>query len=262
MVDVWIGFSLWYAVLQQTTPLVLMSDQRLFGVPLIGNVARRLGLKVSSIDTMTACLRAGNWVGLPPGGNTDQLRSIWHRTHTRMYKLQYRNGVYVPKPQTWFVFAAAQLNVKAYPLVFSGVHEITPILWESKFLFRFTGMYKLRGGEYWPGFPVSLNHFINLFVFYLTGWMDSVVAWMLFLVTNIYIDMFYSYPIFFPKVRVQCGHPILLGYPSGQLSMKQRKEENLKMLKALNDEANRCLQELDDQRPFMRHLPRFKERFV
>jgi len=186
------------------------------------------------------------------------LRSIWHRNQTRMYKLQYRNGEFIKKPQTWFVHAAAPLKVNAYPICVAGAHEVTPILWESKFIFRYSGLIRLRGGEFWPGFPLSLNHFVNLYVFYLTGLMSSPIAWLLFLFTNIYIDLFYSYPLAFPKITVRCGQTMALQYSDDALSLKQRKQENLEMLRKLNQQANDCLSEMNESRPLMGRMPCYK----
>lgn len=258
ILDIFITCYFWYGVCGQRKPIAFMSDARVFGIPIIGKNARRLGFKVSSIKAVQSCLEAGQWVILPPGGNTDQLRSIWHRNQTRMYKLQFRKGEFVERPQTWFIHAAAPLNVKAYPNCVSGAHEVTPILWESKFIFRYSGLIKLRGEEFWPGFPLTLNHFVNLYIFYLTGLMSYPVAWALFLFSNIYIDLFYSYPLVFPKIRIRCGHAKELHYSSEKLSLKQRKIENLEMLRELNRDANECLDELDRSRPIMGLLPRYK----
>ena len=258
ILDIFITCYFWYGVCEQRKPIAFMSDARVFGVPLIGKFARKLGFKVSSIKAVTNCLEAGNWVIIPPGGNTDQLRSIWHRNQTRWYKLQYRNGEFIKKPQTWFIHAAAPLKVKAYPICVAGAHDVTPILWESKMIFRYSGLIRLRGGEFWPGFPFSLNHLINLYIFYLTGLMCSRIAWVLFLITNIYIDLFYSYPVLFPKIRIRCGNAMPLQYEDDKASLKQRKVENLEMLRELNKDANQCLTELDQSRPIMGRLPKFK----
>lgn len=258
ILDIFITCYFWYGVCEQRKPIAFMSDARVFSIPIIGNNARRLGFKVSSIKAVQNCLNAGDWVILPPGGNTDQLRSIWHRNQTRMYKLQYRNGEFVKKPQTWFIHAAAPLKVKAYPICVAGAHEVTPILWESKPILRYSGLIRLRGEEFWPGFPLSFNHFINLFIFYLTGLMNSPLAWALFLFTNIYIDLFYSYPIIFSKIRIRCGQAIDLQYSDENLSLKSRKQENLELLRVLNVEANSCLSEMDKSRPLMRHIPCYK----
>ena len=258
ILDIFITCYFWYGVCGQRKPIAFMSDARVFGIPIIGKNARRLGFKVSSIKAVQSCLEAGQWVILPPGGNTDQLRSIWYRNQTRMYKLQYRNGEFVKKPQTWFIHAAAPLKAKAYPICVAGAHEVTPILWESKSILRYSGLIRLRGEEFWPGFPVSLNHFINLFIFYLTGLMSSPIAWGLFLFTNIYIDLFYSYPLAFPKIRIHCGQPTDLQYSAEDLSLKQRKQENLEILRRLNQEANRCLSEMDKARPLMGRMPCYK----
>lgn len=255
ILDIFITCYFWYGVCQQRKTIAFMSDARLFGIPIIGKNARRLGFKISSIKTVQSCLSAGEWVIIPPGGNTDQLRSIWHRNQTRMYKLQYRNGEFIKKPQTWFIHAAAPLNVKAYPICVAGAHEVTPILWESKSILRYSGLIRLRGEEYWPGFPVSANHLINLYLFYLTGLMSSPIAWALFLFTNIYIDLFYSYPVMLSRIRIRCGEPVALNYSGEGLTLKQKKQENLAILRKLNQEANDCLEEMDKARPLMGKLP-------
>ncbi len=258
ILDIFITCYFWYGVCEQRTPIAFMSDARVFGIPIIGKNARRLGFKVSSIKAVQSCLQGGQWVILPPGGNTDQLRSIWYRNQTRMYKLQYRNGEFIKKPQTWFIHAAAPLKAKAYPICVAGAHEATPILCESRSILRYSGLIRLRGEEFWPGFPLSLNHFVNLYVFYLTGLMSYPLAWLLFLFTNIYIDLFYSYPLVFPKIRIRCGQALELSYSADNLSLKQRKLENLELLRRMNREANECLNELDKSRPLMGRLPSYK----
>ncbi len=255
IIDVLLALHLWYNVFKREDALAFMSDERVFRVPIIGFFVRRIGFKVSSIHALRRCLADGHWAVIVPGGNTDQLRSIWHRNETRMYKTCYLNGKFYQKEQTWFVHAAATLGVKTYPIACAGLHEVTPILWESKAILKYTGLIKLRAGEFWPGFPVSLNHFINLTIFYWTGWMDSILAWALFLVTNIYIDLFYSYPIFFPRVRLKPAEPITLKYSSDSLSLKQRKRENLQMLAAVNQAVNHELLALNEERPIVKHLP-------
>lgn len=258
IIDVLMVCYFWYGVCEQRKPVAFMSDARVFKVPVVGYFVRRLGFKVSSIKSVRNCLAAGNWAVIPPGGNTDQLRSIWYRNQTRMYKLQYRNGEFVRKPQTWFIHAAAQLNVNAYPIACSGAHEVTPILWESKSILLYSGLIRLRGGEFWPGFPVTANHFINLYLFYLTGWMVSPIAWFLFLFANIYIDLFYSYPIFFPKVSLQAGKKMELRYSTQNLSLRQRQNEDVGFLRALNLEVNRCLENMNNTRPLMGKVPCYK----
>jgi len=236
----------------------MMSEARVLEVPLIGNICRRIGFKVASVKAAENCLTQGEWIILPPGGNTDMMRSVWHRNQTRHYKCKYKNGKFEIKPQTWIVHAAAPLSINAYPMCATGAHESTPILWESKFILKYSGLIKLRKDSYWPGFPVSLNHFINLFVFWLTGWMQYPLAWVAFIFTNIAIDLFYSYPIFFNKVRVGSGKAVKLSYSRDDLTLKERKEENLTLLRQLNQNVNECLDKMDDERPIMRHLPKFK----
>lgn len=258
IIDIFTTCYFWYAVAGQRKPLAFMSDARVFQVPVIGYYARRLGFKISSIAALKSCLEAGNWAIVPPGGNTDQLRSIWHRNQTRMYKLQYRDGKFVKKPQTWFVYAAAQLGVTAYPVSVAGAHEVTPILWESKTIFRLSGLVRLRREEFWPGFPVTLNHFINLAIFYFSGWMHSPIAWAIFLFVNIYIDLVYSYPVMIPRLRVRFGESMELKYTSDKLTVKESQKENLSMLRRLNEISNRSLVELDKGRTVFGRLPSHK----
>src|SRR5262249_9351948 len=105
----------------------------------------------------------------------------------------------------------------------------------------------------WPSFPITLNHIINLALFLLSPWSRSIVAWVVFSLANIYVDMVYAYPIFPFQVRMRVGAPIQVPKLAiGGLSAKQRVD----VYRAIHAEVERSLaamlEELDSSRPWVR----------
>jgi 1-acyl-sn-glycerol-3-phosphate acyltransferase len=169
---------------------------------------RRIGIVRASMKEMMAALRSGRFVATTPGSEVDQLRSVWERTRSRLKKLSWVGGRPVLTDPLAYVAAAVEGGFPIYPVACSGTHEMSPILWESRRILRWSGLDRVRWMGMWPSFPVTLNHLVNFGVFALTPLGASPVAWLLFVLANVYFAPLYSYPLIPVQVRIRVGDPI------------------------------------------------------
>lgn len=224
-----------------------MSVQRTFGLPIIGSIARRIGLRPPTPAALGECLRAGGWVLLAPGGDTDMRRPIWQRNRVRFKKSLFVGGRRVLRDNLWYLDAALAVGVPVYPVAISGTHEMTPILWESTRFFRWCGLHWLRADESWPGFSLTLNHLLNAALFATTSFAVSPIAWAIFLAVHIYCEFAYFYPLFPFQVKMHLCQPVTgEPYPAGGLAARQAAQHDA------NDQVvsriNSALERLDRER--------------
>lgn len=109
--------------------------------------------------------------------------------------------------QRSYVKVAQQTHCPIVPVAISGSHETVPILWSSRFLWRWIPSVR----SVVPGagrFPITLDHFLNLAVFLLLPIRHGLLAWLLFAILNLYVDAVFFWPWLPAKIRVSFGDPI------------------------------------------------------
>ena len=232
--------------------LMAMSEETVFKIPGLGDIAARTGLKVPSVRCLDDCLDQHCWVLVTPGANTDQLRSIWLRRRPRFQRAIFLNGRRIFRDQTWYIDSALRRNLPLYPVSVSGTHEMTPILWESSRLYRWSGLAKWRGDEHWPGFPITLNHVLHAGLLALSPLGASPVAWAIFVLLHVYVDVLYSYPLFPFQIKVHFGSPIRAGDYLEASSVAERQRIRRRVHQELVESVREGLRRLDEDRLWYR----------
>ena len=214
---------------------------------------RRIGIVRASMKGMMEALRSGRFVATTPGSEVDQLRSVWQRNVPRLKRVTWVGKRAVLVDSLAYVAAAAEGGFPIYPTACSGTHEMSPILWESRCLLRWTGIHRMRWMGMWPSFPITLNHFINFTVFALTPLVSSPLAWVLFVLANVYFAPLYSYPVFPVQVRIRVGEPVEVPDLSGStLSEIERQRIYRSVHAEVLRRIGEMLVDLDAGRPWLR----------
>lgn len=232
--------------------LSAMSEETVFKVPVLGPVAAKTGLKIPNPGVLGDCLDSGHWVYITPGANTDQLRPIWMKNRARFQKAVFVNGRRVFRDQTWYLDAALARGAPVYPVSISGTHEMTPILWESPAILRWSGLERLRRDEHWPGFPITLNHFINAAILAATPLRSAWWAWLVFAALHVYVDFLYSYPLFPFQVKIHFGEPLPAGRYEDGMRLGEKQARQQKLHDDLVSKVNASLTRLDSERWWVR----------
>jgi len=186
IVDVLLALHYWYIVKGFRTPLYLISEEVVFKIPIIKHLALKAGLKNAKMSNVEFFLKSGASVVIPPGGDGELLKPVWMKNKPVFTKSMYINGKMILKTQTWFLDTALKLGVPIVPVGISGTHEMTPIFYTSFLIHKYSGMAHFRKSELLPGYPITLGHFINMLLFSLTPFSDSAIAWLVFIIANIY----------------------------------------------------------------------------
>ena len=191
IIDVIFILEYWYIHKGFTTPLYLISEPVIFKIPFLRVWALKAGLKNATRQNIELFLKNRASVALPPGGDGELLKPVWMKDNPVFTKSMYINGRMKLKTQEWYLDVALKHNIPIVPSCFSGTHEMTPILYTSFLIHKYSGMAHLRKEELLPGYPITLNHFINTGLFLLTPFSSSLIAWSIFIVAHIYIDFLY-----------------------------------------------------------------------
>jgi len=210
IIDVLLALDYWYIQKNFKTPLYLISEEIVFKIPLISSLALKGGLKNASRKNIELLLETGASIVIPPGGDGELLKPFWMKDKPVFTKSIYLNGKMILKTQTWFLDSSLKTKTPIVPLSISGTHEMTPIIYTSFFIHKYSGMAYWRRNEFLPGYPITINHFINLAIFLLTPFSDSILAWIIFILAHIYIDFLYTYPIIFRKIYIRFSNKITI----------------------------------------------------
>ena len=250
IIDVIIALDYWYNKKKFKTPLYLISEEIVFKIPIIRYLAIKAGLKNASRKNIELLLSTGASVLIPPGGDGELLKPVWMKNRPVFTKSIYMNGKMKLKTQTWFLDSALKTKTPIVPLSISGTHEMTPILYTSFFIHKYSGIAYLRRNEFLPGYPITINHFINLGLFLLTPLSDSLLVWIIFIVSHIYIDFLYTYPIVFRKICINFSNTINIpnNFDYIQLKQSDRKIIRLQYLKQIDKSIREGLKECDNKR--------------
>lgn len=252
IIDVILALDYWYNKRKFKTPLYLISEEIVFKIPVIKYLAIKAGLKNASRKNIEFLLSTGASVLIPPGGDGELLKPVWMKNRPVFTKSIYINGKMKLKTQTWFLDSALKTKIPIIPLSISGTHEITPILYTSFLIHKYSGMAYLRRNEFLPGYPITINHFINLGLFLLTPFSDSLLAWIIFILSHIYIDFLYTYPIVFRKICINFSNTIDVSsdLDYAQLKQNDRKTIRFKYLiqidKSITEGLNKCDKQRND----------------
>lgn len=213
---------------------------------------RRLGVVRASLKNMTEALRAGHFVGTTPGSEVDQLRPVWQRNRSRLKRVSWLGKRPVLSDCLSYIAVAAEGGYPIYPVACSGTHEMTPILWESPRLLRWTGLHRAHWLGAWSGFPITLNHLVNFGVFALTPLAGSVWAWALFVLANIYFAPLYQYPLLPIQVRMRVCEPVPVpDLRDSNLSEAERMRVYREVHAAVVGRIDAMLEVLDEGRPWI-----------
>lgn len=250
IIDVIIALDYWYNKRKFTTPLYLISEEIVFKIPIIKYLAIKAGLKNASRQNIEFLLSTGASVLIPPGGDGELIKPVWMKNRPVFTKSIYINGKMKLKTQTWFLDSALKTKIPIVPLSISGTHEMTPILYTSFLIHKYSGMAYLRRNEFLPGYPITINHFVNLGLFLLTPFSESLLAWIIFILSHIYIDFLYTYPIVFRKICIKFSNAINIANDFDYMQLKQcdRKIIRLKYLKQIDKSIREGLKECDNKR--------------
>lgn len=239
-----VGYAFYHL---QKPPALLagMGEELAQKVPILGKRLPRAGMYVGTPANLRACLDRGDWLLIPPGGNCDMGRPIWMRNRVRFQKPFWVKGKRYFREQVWYLPESLARRVPLYPVAISGTHEMTPVLWESPRLFRYSGLKKLREKEFWGGYPITANHLVNLAIFLATPLRSSLFAWVVFALLNLYADPLFTYPLFPFPIRVRFGRPIEdVGY-SEELPFQERQASVERAQERLVGSVNELLEQLD-----------------
>lgn len=163
--------------------------------PVFKQIISRMGGIPDGVMSARYALRRNCWVLACPGGVRGVIRPIWKR-----------NSVYFDWQRAYVRVAQAE-NCPIYPIAISGSHETVPILWNSRKLWRLIpGVQRVVPGA--GTYPITLNHVLNLAIFLALPISHGVIAWTLFLLLNIYVDMAFFWPWLPAKIRVRFGKPL------------------------------------------------------
>ncbi|MBI4616826.1 MAG: 1-acyl-sn-glycerol-3-phosphate acyltransferase [Planctomycetes bacterium] len=256
LLDICAVYYAWHHLQAAPGPLSSMGERLVAQAPLLGGLFRRAGIYHGTPASLESVARRGHWVLVSPGGNVDMGRPIWRRNRVRFQKPFWIKGRRYFRDQLWYLQPVLDCGMPLYPVAISGTHEMTPILWESPRLYRWLGLKKLRGDEFWGGYPITINHLLNLAIFLATPLRSSLLAWIVFLLANTYFDPMLSYPLILPRVRIRIGEPIPeLGYSSATTHMGR--EAALRAThQRLEAAVNSMLVDLDRKRWWSRLLGR------
>jgi 1-acyl-sn-glycerol-3-phosphate acyltransferase len=241
----------WYWLQADPPDLVHQGGTVFYKLPFGPTLARRVGAVPASVEGMRTPLREGRWIHVQPGALVDQYRPIWLRNRPRLKKVSWIGRRRVLSDQLAYAGVAVEGGHPIYPLAVSGSQEITPILWESVFLLRWTGLRWLRRDEDWPSFPITLNHVVNLVVFLLTPFAASAWAWGVFLLANVYVDWVYLYPLFPVQLRMRLGEPIEPRLPTSP-SVVERLQEYRRTHRDVVQRLDDMLDDIEASRPWRR----------
>ncbi len=224
---------------------------------------RRLGIVRASLKNMTDTLRRGHFVATTPGSEVDQLRPVWQRNQSRLKRVSWLGNRPVLSDCLSYIAVAAEGGYPIYPVACSGTHEMTPILWESPRLLRWTGLHRAHWLGAWSGFPITLNHFVNLGLFALTPLAGSFWAWALFLLANIYFAPLYQYPLFPIQVRLRVCEPVPVPDLRGSdITESERMRVYRDVHAKVVSRIDGMLEELDEGRPWIGIWRWFGTRFA
>jgi 1-acyl-sn-glycerol-3-phosphate acyltransferase len=251
IVDVFLAVHYWYGIKGFKTPLYLISEDIVFKIPLIGFFAKRLGLKVAGREVVEKLLDTNASIVIPPGGDGELLKPVWMKNKPVFTKSIYLNGKMKLKTQEWFVDVIMRKSKPVVSLGISGTHEMTPILYTSFWIHKYSGQAYLRRDELLPGYPITINHFINFYLFSLLSISENIYSWIIFILAHIYIDFLYTYPIIFRKLYVNFNAYVPSPINSSQymsLPVRERKKYRCDFLKILNKKMTNALYEIDRNR--------------
>jgi 1-acyl-sn-glycerol-3-phosphate acyltransferase len=259
ILDVLLVTFLWWRV-QKKPPGILAGygEEAVFKIPVLGTFFRNLGGVAARIPALRKNLQEGHWALFAPGANVDLLRPVRLRHRPRFKRAVWTKSKIHFAENVGYLDAARQAGAPVYPVSISGTSEITPILWESPRLLRWTGMRWLRKDENWPGFPITLNHFINLAIFLATPLRESWIAWIVFVLANIYVDLVYFYPVFPFKVKVDVLDPVTIPEDVGGGSIVGRTKALGEINRDLENRITRAHGEQDRNRPWLKLFRRRK----
>jgi len=214
---------------------------------------RRMGIVQSSLKSMSEALARGDWVCITPGGETDQHRPLSQRNHARLKRVSWVGGRPVLSDQLSYVAVACEGGFPIHPVAYSGTHESAPILLESVWLLKLTRLHRVFPAMNWSAFPVTLNHVVNLVVFLLTPLASQPLAWVAFVLINVYVIPAYCYPILPIQLRLRIGEAIETPDLSG---LRLPASERSRIYRSIHRQAvsriDEMLAELDRDRPWSR----------
>jgi 1-acyl-sn-glycerol-3-phosphate acyltransferase len=254
-----VGYA-WYEFQDNPPQFVTQGGKIVFTLPIMRDLVKRIVFVPVSLQGMREPLRQGQWIFVTPGANADQFRPIWERNRVRFKKVAWVDHKLVLTEQLGYIGVASEVGCPIYPLAISGTHEMSPVIYECTRIDRWLGLRWLRKGEQWAGFPITLNHLINTAIFLATPFRTSVLAWIMFLLINIYIDIIYLYPIFPFQMKLKFGEPISI--PKVEPRQMGHRETHRLYHQLHSDVVNRMNylhDEIEATRPWSRLLRRLRQ---
>jgi 1-acyl-sn-glycerol-3-phosphate acyltransferase len=155
--------------------------------------------------------------------------------------------------QLYHIAVACEEGRPIYPVAISGSYEMSPVLWESTRLVRWSGLVTIfRKDEYWPSVPITVNHFVNLAIFAMSPWSGSPLAWGIFALLNVYAEPLYSYPLFPFSLHIRVGAPIVAPKLDSAVPLHRRTEILQRIHREVETQLAEMLLALENERPWKR----------
>lgn len=249
ILDVLLVFDIWYNRAGKTSPIYGISEDFVFELPIIGRLAPKFGLRRPDADTIQRILDSGAPLVIPAGGNFDLFKPVWMRNIPIMAQFLWRGDRKRIRYQNWYLPIAAKNKIPIRTMAFVGTTDMVPILWVSERLFIALGFTRFRSLQAAPGYPITVNHFVNIAMFMLlfpnAGWF----GWSIFILLNLYFDPMITYPVIWRRLRCAIGDPVEYdGVQVLQTSLRRSQIEQNKTVVRVMQDLNQLLHNTEIER--------------